>query len=48
MIAVLICASSSGTIAKCGHTWLLGTKAELLQTRIRTEEEKIFESFDIE
>lgn len=37
MTAVLICASATGTVAKCGHSWVLEENAELTPTKIITE-----------
>ncbi len=29
LITVMICASATGTVAKCGHHWILDEKSEL-------------------
>jgi hypothetical protein len=42
MLAVMICASATGTVAKCGNTWVLDEDLELGKTRIVSEEERFF------
>lgn len=37
MIAVMICASAVGTVAKCGHSWVLDETSELTATKVITE-----------
>ena len=38
MLAVMICASAAGTVAKCGHIWVLDEEVEILKDRVMTPE----------
>ena len=44
MLAMLICASATGTVAKCGHIWILDEDSDLSKDRVITEEERMFGS----
>jgi len=44
LVARMICANATGTVAKCGHTWILEEESELTKTKIISEEEKFFEN----
>ena len=42
LVAVMICASASGTTAKCGYSWILEETSDLFPNRIQTEDERLF------
>lgn len=44
LVATMLCASQTGTVAKCGHIWTLDDDTELTRTKVKTEEERMFES----
>jgi hypothetical protein len=44
LVAVMLCASQTGTVAKCGHIWTLDDDTELTRTKVKSEEERMFES----
>jgi len=46
MLAVMMCTSSFGQLAKCGHSWVLPESSRLLKNRVQTEDERFLEEFD--
>ena len=38
LVAVMMCASQAGTVAKCGHIWTLDEDTELTRTKVKSEE----------
>jgi hypothetical protein len=40
LLAMMICASATGTQAKCGHSWMLEETSDLLETMVLIDDEK--------